>query len=71
MYQGLAERLKNEITAKAPAGADIRVIASNERKFAVWKGAATLVTLSTFDATWISREDYEEFGPSIVHRKNA
>ena len=71
MYAGLSERLKNEIVDKAPQGADIRVVASNDRKFAVWKGAATLATLSIFDASWITKEDYEEFGPSVVHRKNA
>lgn len=69
MYEGLADRLKNEIEALAPAGAEIRIIATQDRKYAVWKGASTLASLSSFGASWISREEYEEHGAGIVHRK--
>lgn len=48
MYEGLPERLKNEITNLAPSGAEIRVIASADRKNAVWMGASILASLSTF-----------------------
>ena len=48
MYTGLPERLKNEIVALAPSGADIRVIAAADRKYAVWKGASQLASLSSF-----------------------
>ena len=69
MYEGLADRLKNEIVSRAPAGAEIKIIASADRKFSVWKGASTFASLSTFGSSWISSEDYEEHGSSIVHRK--
>ena len=69
MYEGLADRLKNEIEALASAGAGIRIIASHDRKYAVWKGASTLASLSSFGASWISRDEYEEHGAGIVHRK--
>ena len=69
MYTGLADRLKSELTALAPPGAEMKVIASADRKFAVWKGASTFSSLSTFDASWITKADYEEHGASIVHRK--
>ena len=36
MYTGLPKRLKNEILALAPSGAEIRIIAAAERKYAVW-----------------------------------
>jgi actin-related protein len=71
MYEGLADRLKNEIIALAPAGAQIRVFASADRKFAVWRGASTLSSLSTFESSWITAEDYQEHGAAIVHRKCA
>jgi len=71
MYEGLADRLKNEIIALAPAGAEIRVYASSDRKFAVWRGASTLSSLSTFESSWITKEDYQEHGAAIVHRKCA
>ena len=69
MYEGLADRLKQEITKLAPAGAEIRVIASADRKFAVWKGASTLASLSTFSASWVTAEDYQEHGAAVIHRK--
>jgi actin-related protein len=69
MYEGLPDRLKNELVNLAPSGAEIRVVASSDRKYAVWKGASTLASLSTFAASWVSKADYEEHGASIVHRK--
>merc|ERR1711971_23615 len=54
MYEGLPDRLKNEIVGLASAGAEIRVIASSDRKYAVWKGASTLASLSTFAASWVT-----------------
>ena len=69
MYQGLPDRLKDEIVGLAPAGAEIKVIASADRKFAVWKGASTFSSLSSFASSWITAEDYKEHGAAIVHRK--
>ena len=69
MYEGIADRIKSELTDLAPPGAEVRIIASPDRKFSVWKGASTLASLSTFGASWISKEEYEEHGAAIVHRK--
>jgi len=71
MYEGLADRLKNELEAKLPAGSDIRIVAEPTRKFSVWRGASTLVALSSFADSWVSQADYEEHGFSILHRKCA
>jgi len=67
MYTGLADRLKSELTNLAPPGAEMKVIASADRKFAVWKGASTFSSLSTFAASWITKADYEEHGAAIVY----
>jgi actin-related protein len=67
MYEGLPDRLKSEIVALAPPGYEIRVIASADRKYAVWKGASTLASLSTFASSWVSTEDYQEYGAAIIH----
>jgi len=58
MYEGVADRLKQEIINKAPSGAEIRVVASADRKYAVWKGGSTLASLSTFASSWVTAEDY-------------
>lgn len=69
MYEGLPDRLKNELIALAPPGGEIRVVATPDRKYAVWKGGSTLASLSTFASSWVTMEDYQEHGASIVHRK--
>ena len=69
MYEGIADRLKLELQNLAPSGAEIRVIASADRKYAVWKGGSTLASLSTFASSWVTKEDYDENGAAIIHRK--
>jgi actin beta/gamma 1 len=69
MYEGLAERLTKEITALAPSTMKVKVVAPPERKYSVWIGGSILASLSTFQQMWISKQEYDESGPSIVHRK--
>lgn len=69
MYEGIAERLLKEIESRAPKAVNVKVIATADRYLAVWRGGSTLTSLSTFASMWITKEDYEEHGASIVHRK--
>ena len=71
MYNGLPERLTKEIKALAPESMkeEVKVIASPERKFAVWIGGSILSSISTFESMWITKTEYEESGATIVHRK--
>ena len=60
-----------EIKALAPESMkeEVKVIASPERKFAVWIGGSILSSISTFESMWITKTEYEESGATIVHRK--
>ncbi|MCB9755004.1 MAG: actin, cytoplasmic 2 [Myxococcales bacterium] len=69
MFQGIPERLQKEIKALAPDSMTIKIIAPPERKYSVWIGGSILSSLSTFEEMWISKNEYDEAGPSIVHRK--
>jgi len=69
LFPGLAERMHKELSALAPETATIKVVAPPERKYSAWIGGSILASLSTFSQMWISREQYDESGPSIVHRK--
>ncbi|KAH7442207.1 hypothetical protein KP509_03G076700 [Ceratopteris richardii] len=69
MFPGIAERMNREITALAPASMKVKVVAPPERKYSVWIGGSILASLSTFQQMWISKDEYDETGPSIVHRK--
>ncbi|OMJ78082.1 hypothetical protein SteCoe_22192 [Stentor coeruleus] len=69
MYAGIGERLTKELTNRAPPSMKVKVVAPPERKFSVWIGGSILSSLSSFQQMWVSKAEYEEAGPSIVHRK--
>jgi len=69
MYPGMHERVEKEVTALAPPSMKIKVVAPPERKYSVWIGGSILSSLSTFENMWITKEEYDESGPAIVHRK--
>merc|ERR1719461_835927 len=69
MYEGMADRMTKEIKVLAPPSMTIKVIAPPERKYSVWIGGSILASLSTFENMWISKDEYDESGPGIVHRK--
>jgi len=69
MYPGIQERMEKELRALAPPTMKIKVVAPPERKYSVWIGGSILSSLSTFDNMWITKEEYDESGPQIVHRK--
>jgi len=69
MFQHIDERLDKEMKALAPNGNDIKIIAPPERKYSVWIGGSILASLSTFEEMWVTKVEYDESGPTIVHRK--
>lgn len=69
MYPGIADQMQKEIAALAPPTMKIKIVAPPERKYSVWIGGSILASLSTFQQMWISKQEYDESGPAIVHRK--
>ena len=69
MFPGIGDRMQKELVALAPSTMKIKIIAPPERKYSVWIGGSILASLSTFQQMWISKEEYDESGPAIVHRK--
>merc|ERR1719249_107915 len=68
MFPHIDERLNKEMTALAPASIKVKVVAPPERKYSVWIGGSILSSLSTFQEMWVSKDEYDESGPSIVHK---
>jgi actin len=66
---GIADRMKKELDAIVPSSIKVKVIAAPERKYSVWIGGSILASLSSFGPQWITKQEYDECGPSIVHRK--
>jgi actin len=69
MFSGLNERMTKELLMLVPESIKVRVITPPERKYSVWIGGSILSSLNTFQDMWITREEYDESGPDIVHRK--
>lgn len=69
MFAGFADRVRKELLAIAPLSTRVNVCAVPERKYSVWIGGSILGSLSSFEQLLIAREDFDEVGPQIVHRK--
>lgn len=71
LFPGLPERLTKEMQKLAnPNMANkIKIIAVPERKYCVWIGGSILSSITTFDQMWITQDEYNDAGASIVHRK--
>ena len=69
MFEGMSTRMTREIISLAPSYIQVKVVTPPERKHSSWIGASILGSLSTFQQFWISKQEYDETGPSIVHQK--
>jgi len=69
MFPGFPERLLREIQQLVPHNTNISIIAHPQRKFAVWHGGSVLASHPDFQSMWVSRQTYDEQGPSILHHK--
>ena len=68
MYPGLKERLTHEIKEQIPSSVDVKIIAPPERMYSVWIGGSILSSLKTFQRMWVSRREYKQLGPQVIHR---
>lgn len=68
MYPGIAARMQKEIAALVPPlmKMKVKIIASPERKYSPFFGS-NYFNLESFNYRWISKQEYEEFGPNIIH----
>ena len=72
MFPGIADRMKKELTALTPSALikmEIKIVAPPDRKYSAWAGGSKLASLPRFQQCWVSKEEYDEEGPSVVHRK--
>jgi len=69
MFKFIDERLKDELDKLSPQTMTVKIVAPPERKYSVWIGGSILASLSTFEEMWVTKDEYDESGPAIVHRK--
>jgi actin-like protein 6A len=72
--EGLTERIKAEVEnvvhASSP-GLKVKAISAgvNERALCAWLGGSILASLGSFHEMWYTKQEYEEFGSSLLDRK--
>ena len=64
----MAERVNKDVSALTHPENEVNVNAP-DKKHRVWEGGSKLAALSTFEEMWVTREEYDENGAGIVHRK--
>ena len=69
MFPGFVDRIHKEIDAQTPRQMKIKVLAPPNRKHSAWIGGSILASLQPFQQMSISKEEYDECGAGIVHRK--
>jgi len=72
MFPGMQERFAKELAALSPSVSawDMKVIAAPERKLSTWIGGSIIASLENcLQSKWISKELYDESGPTCVHDK--
>ncbi|KAF3812630.1 hypothetical protein GH733_019432 [Mirounga leonina] len=58
IYPIITDRM--QITVLAPSTMKIKIITPSEHKYSVWISSFTLVSLSTFQQMWISKQEYHK-----------
>lgn len=58
MFAGVPERLMKELSGLVPPSAKVNVIGPAEREYLTWIGGSILGSMATFQAMWISRNEY-------------
>ena len=69
LFDGFTNRLKKELDSLAPDSMNVNIIATEDRNIIAWKGASMVAHNLDAHDLWISKQDYDEHGPSIIHRK--
>lgn len=71
LIEKLPDRLQSDLQTLIP-NPKVRVIANSnsvERKYGAWIGGSVLGSLGTFHQMWVSKQEYAEFGASIVEKR--
>lgn len=69
LFKGLVERLDKELSILAPPTLRVRIYAPDGRENAAWIGGSIIASLENFPLMVLGKEEYNDYGPGIVHRK--
>uniref|UniRef100_A0A7S3C203 Actin-related protein 4 n=1 Tax=Haptolina ericina TaxID=156174 RepID=A0A7S3C203_9EUKA len=73
LLPGLTERLHGRLNELVPQmSMKVKLVSPptpQERRFSVWIGGSILASLGSFQQLWVSKQEYEEHGASILQRR--
>jgi actin-related protein len=69
LYDCLPDRLEKEVSALCSKAGDVKIIASGDRLYSRWAGASIMCSMQFFGSKWITKDEYNEYGVEIVHKK--
>jgi len=69
MVPGFGKRMQLELTKLAPSTMRIRVLYPEDRKHSVFIGGSMLADLDSFMQLCVTKPEYRDYGPGIIHRK--
>lgn len=64
------ERLQKELQIRTPSNTKIKCINYSDKITSLWFGGAVVSSLGSLQPMWIAKSDYDEHGPSIIHRRS-
>lgn len=74
LLTGFNDRLLAEVTKKIPQNIRVKLMYPNgltERRHSPWIGGSILASLGTFQRLWFSKQEYEDGGKGLIHKKCA
>ena len=69
LLNGFTERFQQELQMLVPDDCTVNVNAPDDRRNLCWLGGSVLTSLASFENMWITKQEYEEFGDSILQKK--
>lgn len=72
LFPGFVERAMSELSSAVGAQLKLKhqsLPTANDRKFSTFIGGSILASLGTFHQMWMSKQEYDEYGSSLVARK--
>lgn len=66
----MSESIPNFLNQIHLFGQKSKITLLPEKNSSTWLGGSILASLGVFQPVWISKLEYDEYGPSIINRKS-
>lgn len=67
MTTNFSNRVKREL--QGTLSSEVQVYAPPERQYSAWIGGSILGSLSSFSSMAVNKDEYDEEGAAVIHRK--